>query len=100
MNPPPLGHSLWATPPELDSWDGKCRCGTHVQPLRIGNAVADEEFRKSVRPLRISGKGVADFAGGAALLATLRMDLRNQQQQNRCALSRNMRAMGGRVIMC
>ena len=83
---------------------GKCRCGPYVVALRIGNAVADGELRV----LLLIGIAVADVQegrcgfcrGGAALSGTLRMDLRNLQQQNRCALSRIMRALGGRVIMC
>ena len=83
---------------------GKCRCRPYVVALRIGNAVADEELRV----LHEIGKAVAEFQEGrcgfcrgvAAFSATLRMAVRNLQQQNRCALSRIMRALGGRVIMC
>ena len=82
---------------------GKCRCGPYVVALRIGNAVADGELRV----LPEIGKAVAEFQEGccgfcrgvAALSGTLRMDLRNLQQQNRCALSRIMRALGGRDFL-
>ena len=82
---------------------GKCRCGPYVVALRIGNAVADGKLRV----LQEIGKAVAEFQEGccgfcrgvAALLGTFPMDLRNLQQQNRCALSRIMRALGGRDFL-
>ena len=66
--------------------------------LRIGNAVADGKFRKSVRPLRNFGKGVACFAGGGCTFGNVADGLKES------ATTKSVRsiegALGGRVIMC
>ena len=66
----------------------------------IGNAVADGEFRNSVRPLRNFGKGVADFAGERGTFGNVADGLKESATTKSVRPIEKHAISWGRVIMC